>query len=97
MLQFRLKLALRLGKTLQELDKMPASEIYLWIAYDGLSPIGDERGDIHAAQISSSVYQSQGSKVKLNDVLIKWQKEEKDEIKQAHNFFKNIQKVQKNG
>lgn len=76
---------------------MPASELYLWIAYDHISPIGDERSDIHAAQISSSVFQSQGAKVTINDSIIKWKQEETDETKEAHDFFRSIQKAQKNG
>lgn len=76
---------------------MPASELYLWLAYDQISPIGDERGDIHSAQVASAVLQSQGAKITLNDMLLQWKQTEKDENQEAHDFFKSIQKVQKNG
>ncbi|AOM40025.1 phage tail assembly protein T [Xenorhabdus hominickii] len=66
-------LALRLGKTLQELQAgLSASELQLWLEYDRLSPLGDRRGDIQAAQITAAVYQSQGGKVSLQDTLLHW-------------------------
>ncbi|CDG91785.1 Gp14 [Xenorhabdus bovienii str. feltiae Florida] len=66
-------LALRLGKTLHELQRdMSASELLCWMAYDRRSPLSDRRGDIQAAQIASAVYQSQGGKVKLEDALLQW-------------------------
>ncbi|WP_167386033.1 phage tail assembly protein T [Xenorhabdus miraniensis] len=66
-------LALRLGKTLSELQReMSASEWLLWLEYDRLSPLGDQRSDIQAAQIASAVYQSQGVKVSLHDALLQW-------------------------
>lgn len=68
-----MKLALRLGKTLAELEQsLTAREYYQWIAFDKLSPIGDERSDIHAAQVASSVYQSQGVKASIDKTLIQW-------------------------
>lgn len=76
---------------------MPASELYLWVAYDKVSPIGDERSDIQAAQISSAIYQSQGAKISLKDTLLQWKQCPKDEIEGAHDFFQSIQKVQKHG
>lgn len=76
---------------------MPASELYLWVAYDRISPIGDERQDIHAAQISSAIYQAQGAKVTIQDTIIKWKQEEKDPIQESHQFFKSIQKAIKDG
>lgn len=66
-------LALRLGKTLAELEQtMTARELYLWMAYDRKSPISDKRHDILAAQISTSVWQSHGAKVSISDMLINW-------------------------
>jgi len=69
-------LALRLGKTLAELAgqhaPMTARELIQWMAFDQLSPISDRRGDVHAAQIATAVYQSQGAKVDFEDVLIDW-------------------------
>ncbi|MDU2939136.1 MAG: DUF4035 domain-containing protein [Enterobacteriaceae bacterium] len=78
-----MSLALRLGRTLAELrQSMTASELMMWIEYDRHSPVGDVRGDIQAAQITSAVYGAQGAKVALNDVLLQWsgnaETEEKD-------------------
>lgn len=70
---------MRLGRTLKELnDTISVHELYTWMAYDRISPISDIRNDIHAAQISSSILQSQGSKVSLTDMLINWSGEEKE-------------------
>ena len=69
-------LALRLGKTLAELAghqaPMTARELIQWMAFDQLSPISDRRGDVHAAQVATAVYQSQGAKVDFEDLLIDW-------------------------
>lgn len=50
----------------------------MWIAYDRLSPIGDWRGDVQAAQISASVFNAQRGKANLADLLLKWGGEEED-------------------
>lgn len=72
-----MKLALRLGKTLGELKQsISMSELRLWAAYDRISPIGDVRGDFHAAQITAAVYNAQrdpkSQPVDFNDMVIKW-------------------------
>lgn len=51
---------------------MPASELMMWIEYDRISPVGDIRGDVHAAQIVSAIYGSQGAKVPLSDAILQW-------------------------
>jgi hypothetical protein len=62
-LTFFLTLALRLGRTLHELrSTLTASELKMWIAYDRVSPIGDWRGDVQAAQISAAAFNAQGGK-----------------------------------
>ncbi|MBD2800747.1 DUF4035 domain-containing protein [Xenorhabdus sp. 42] len=72
-------LALRLGKTLHELQRdLSASELLYWLEYNRLSPLGDRRGDVQAAQIATAVYQSQGGKVSLNDTLLQWGEPETD-------------------
>lgn len=72
-------LALRLGRTLHELrSTITASELKMWIAYDRLSPIGDWRGDVQAAQISASVFNAQRGKANIADLLLKWGGEEED-------------------
>lgn len=51
---------------------MTASELMMWIEYDRKSPVGDIRSDIHAAQIVSAIYGSQGAKVPLSDAILQW-------------------------
>ncbi|WP_077874842.1 phage tail assembly protein T, partial [Escherichia coli] len=47
-----MRLALRLGRTLSELrHSLSASEAMMWMEFDRVSPLGDERGDIRNAQI----------------------------------------------
>ncbi|AOI88971.1 phage tail assembly protein T [Burkholderia pseudomultivorans] len=66
-------LALRLGKTLAELrSSMSAAEFVLWQALDAESPISDDRYDLHAAMVASAVFQAQGAKVKVSDMLPNW-------------------------
>ncbi|MEB7742269.1 DUF4035 domain-containing protein [Escherichia coli] len=66
-------LALRMGRTLSELRReMSASEIMMWAEFDRVSPLGDERADIRAAQLVSAIYGAQGVKVSLNDALLQW-------------------------
>lgn len=75
-------MALRLGRTVHELSQtLTASEMKMWIAYDRLSPIGDWRGDVQAAQVATAAINAQGGKFGINDVLLKWgQSEEEGEI-----------------
>ncbi|HAU8264434.1 TPA: DUF4035 domain-containing protein [Kluyvera intermedia] len=68
-----MSLALRLGRTLHELrSTLTASELKMWIAYDRVSPIGDWRGDVQAAQVSAAAFNAQGGKANLADLLLKW-------------------------
>jgi len=70
-------LALRLGRTLHELkNTLPASELKLWMEFDRISPIGDRRADLHAAQITAAVFNAQGGKVSLDDALLQWEEAE---------------------
>lgn len=70
-------LALRLGRTLHELKStLTASELRMWIEFDRVNPISDRRGDIQAAQVATAVLNSQGAKVKLDDVLLQWREPE---------------------
>lgn len=60
----------------------------MWIAYDRLSPIGDWRGDVQAAQVATATINAQGGKLGLNDVLLKWgQTEEEKEISDLEEFL----------
>jgi len=73
-------LALRLGRTVNELrNSLSASELKMWIAYDRLSPIGDWRGDVQAAQISTAIINTQGGKATIDEMLLKWGKAEEEE------------------
>lgn len=70
-------LALRLGRTLDELRQtLTVSELRMWIEYDRVNPISDRRGDIQAAQVATAVLNSQGAKVKMEDVLLQWREPE---------------------
>ncbi|GAA5104539.1 hypothetical protein GCM10023211_02350 [Orbus sasakiae] len=87
-----MKLALRLGMTLSQLEhSMTASEFYLWVGFDQINPIGDERNDIHAAQVASAVYQSQGAKVSLQDILLNFgQKSELNKDNSLEKLFEQL-------
>ncbi|TKI02780.1 DUF4035 domain-containing protein [Martelella alba] len=75
-------LALRLGRTLGELNRsLSASELKMWIEFDRRSPIGDVRGDIQSAQITAAVYNSQGIRTTLQDAVLRWG--ESDQIDDA--------------
>ncbi|ERK18618.1 hypothetical protein L579_1942 [Pantoea sp. AS-PWVM4] len=77
-----MSLALRLGRTLHELrETLTASELKMWLAYDRISPIGDWRGDIQAAQVVTAVLNAQGAKASISEMVLKWgQAEEEEEI-----------------
>ena len=77
-------LALRLGRTLQELrDTMSAEELHLWKAFNRESPISDVRGDVQAAIVAASALQAQGAKVSALDLLPKWTDPEPDPVAEA--------------
>jgi hypothetical protein len=74
-----MSLALRLGRTLHELrSTLTASELKMWIAYDRMSPIGDWRGDVQAAQISAAAFNAQGGKANLADLAAEMGSEEEE-------------------
>lgn len=73
-------LALRLGRTLDELKQtLTARELRMWIEFDRINPISDRRGDIQAAQISAAVLNSQGAKVSMDDVILQWNAPEQED------------------
>lgn len=75
-----MSLALRMGRTLSELQGvMSASELRLWAEFDKHSPIGDIRGDIQAAQIATAVFNAQGGKATMSDMLLRWQRNHDEE------------------
>ncbi len=56
-----MRLALRLGRTLSELrHSLSVSEAMMWMEFDRVSPLGDERGDIRNAQIVKAVFGGTG-------------------------------------
>lgn len=74
-----MSLALRLGRTLHELQQsVTASELKMWIAFDRMSPIGDWRGDVQAAQISAAALNAQGNKVSISDIQLQWDRSEEE-------------------
>ena len=73
---FLLTLALRLGKTLQEIcNQLSAEELFLWQAYDRESPLSDQRADVLAAITAAASFQARGAKVSALDLLPKWRTE----------------------
>lgn len=79
-----MRLALRLGKTLGEVQEgMDTYEVSLWREFDRESPIGDERGDLLSATLAATVAQAAGAKVKTDDMLIRWGSGPKDEKQTA--------------
>jgi hypothetical protein len=73
-------LALRLGRTLHELrETLTASELKMWIAFDRQSPIGDWRGDVQSAQVATAIFNSQGGKATINEMLLQWGPAEEEE------------------
>lgn len=58
---FKFKLALRLGRTVSELDQtMSARELDMWQAFDFFEPIGISREDALSANIAYTLARSQG-------------------------------------
>ncbi len=77
---FLMTLALRLGRTLHELKtSLTASELRMWIEFDRISPIGDRRGDIQAAQIAAATLNAQGGKFSIDDLLLRWGQSEQQQ------------------
>ncbi|WP_156565334.1 DUF4035 domain-containing protein [Metakosakonia massiliensis] len=86
-----MSLALRMGRTLQELRQtITASELKMWIEFDRISPIGDWRQDVHAAQIAVATLNSQGGKYTIPDVILKWGEEEGADPSELEEWISNI-------
>ncbi len=78
-----LVLALRLGKTLQELcNQLSAEELFLWQAFDRESPLGDQRADVLAAITAAASFQARGAKVSALDLLPSWRAEPQEQEEQ---------------
>ncbi|MCW7367951.1 DUF4035 domain-containing protein [Escherichia coli] len=48
----------------------------MWMEFDRVSPLGDERGDIRNAQIVKAVFGAQGMNVALKDAMLCWGEDE---------------------
>lgn len=60
---------------------LSASEAMMWMEFDRVSPLGDERGDIRNAQIVKAVFGAQGMNVALKDAMLCWgEDEDKPEV-----------------
>lgn len=83
-----MSLALRLGKTLHELKQaLTASELRMWLEYDRMSPVSDRRGDIQTAQVVTAIYNAQGGKASLDDVLLQWHGDVEEDTSKIEAFF----------
>lgn len=88
---FLLVLALRLGKTVQEIcNQLSAEELFLWQAFDRESPLGDQRADVLAAITAAASFQAQGAKISALDLLPSWRAEppEPDEQEEGEALLK---------
>lgn len=86
------RLALQLGKTIEELDEMPSSEFTEWCAFYQLEPWGTDREDWRAGMQASVVANvnrsSKTPEFKPQDFMP--QKEKKQTLKQMRAVFKTL-------
>lgn len=86
-------LALRLGRTLQELkETLTATELKMWMEFDKVNPISDRRGDRHAAQITAAIYNAQGGNVSLEEATLQWgvEVDSEEEASNLESFLGNL-------
>lgn len=85
-------LALRLGKTLQQIcNQLSDEELFLRQAFDRESPTGDQRADVLAAIGAAASFQAPGAKVRALDLLPEWRLEAPciDDEEDGDELFKN--------
>ena len=59
-----------MGRTVEELlTTISASELMQWMAYDRLSPMGDDRGDFQAGIVASTMANCHGAKLAPKDFM----------------------------
>ncbi|KLH31911.1 phage tail protein [Escherichia coli] len=77
-----MRVALRLGRTLSEMrPSLSGSEAMMWMEFDMVSKLGDERGDIRNASIVLAGLGAQGMNVALKDAMLCWgEDEDKPEV-----------------
>jgi len=75
-------LALRLGYPHPDylLEHLTSTQMTEWLAYNQISPISDQRGDIRNAVLASVVANTQGGKTKPEDFMPKWRPQTEDDI-----------------
>lgn len=77
-------------------EEIDEEEFRGWMAYNRLSPIGDERGDYHSALISSVIAnvnrQAKGKSYNVKDFLPNWTPKEYQSEEEICNILKGIAK-----
>ena len=75
-LKFKYRLALALGRTVEELDAtLTVEELRRWIAYSSIEPWGEDRADWRNAQVcyySATAFGVKGKKPKITDFLLRF-------------------------
>ena len=75
---FWFRLAARLGMSIVEAQsRIDAREFAEWMAYDRLSPIGDDRADASAALVAYTVASVFGGRAKFEDFMPEYGREER--------------------
>ncbi|AFQ50448.1 gp13, conversed hypothetical protein [Burkholderia cepacia GG4] len=75
---------------------MSSAEFALWQALDAESPISDDRYDLHAAMVASAVFQAQGAKVKVADMMPNWRGVPEDaQVVEDDPFFAGLMSLAK--
>ena len=69
----RHRLALRLGRTIEELEEaLTADEFFRWKAFNLIEPVGDDRMDILIGLLASVVANTNGNKSTADDFIPRW-------------------------
>jgi len=93
------KLAVMLGKSISEIENMPASEYREWLHYISLEPRGEDRLDWNSAQITQAIYSGfsafgkNNKQIDINDCLLKFEICEKNEESEAEKYKKKAIKT----
>jgi hypothetical protein len=93
---FKHRLALALGRTIQELDNgMSSAEFSDWIEFYSMHPFGSERDNLHAAMLAALISNSNRAKGKppaeVNDFMIMSQQQRKDN--ETQQFLAGLQAI----
>lgn len=76
-------LALSLGRTHEELlNSISSEELTTWLAFHSLNPIGNDRADVNAAVIASTIANCHSKKhYKIDDFMPKYGQPKKDTLR----------------